>query len=159
MIDLPLVWSERLAWPAALRGRAVILNGGGDEQRLSDAQRRALAHAPGKFEIAARKRDDRRALLEPAELLPLRVPRVAREARRPVVAETKRLPEAAQVEARDADRGHRHQRELRVHTLQLKWQRRALVAAEEALDALERDRVHVPGVTRDMRHLANAAVR
>src|SRR5262249_59501866 len=96
-----------------------------DQQGLAHAQRAALADAVGEREVAAREHDDRRALLEPAELLALLVAGVAGDARRPRVAEAERGAEAVQAQGRDADRGDRDQRE-RATALELEREHRTL---------------------------------
>ena len=88
-------------------------------------------------------------MLEPAHLLAFAERRIARERLRPGVIEIAEAVEELQLDAGDQDRRDRHQRDHlapgKTHV-----QHRALVLAEQPLDALQRDRVHVPGVARDV---------
>ena len=60
-------------------------------------------------------------------------------------------------DARDQNGGDRHQRDD-VAGGEPHAQHRALVLAEQLLDALERDRIHVPGVARNVGHPLDPAV-
>jgi acyl-CoA synthetase (AMP-forming)/AMP-acid ligase II len=51
-----------------------------------------------------------------------------------------------EADARDQDRGHRHEHDRMARRLQLAMDQRPLILAEQFLDPLQRDRVHVPGV-------------
>ena len=66
--------------------------------------------------------------------------------------------EEVQPDAGDQDRRHRHQRQRMAARREAKPQHGALVATEQALDALQRNRVHIPGVARHVGHALNRRV-
>src|SRR5262245_60610935 len=107
--------------------------------------------------------ENRRAVLEPTDLLALPESRITGDPVRTAVREIERLGQAVEPHARDQDRGDGHEHEgpwiSRVPILQgLHQDDGALVLAKELLDPRERDRVHVPSVAGDVRDLANAGV-
>jgi len=85
-------------------------------------------------------------VLEPAHLLALGQRRVAGDLVGALIAQVQPHVDEAQPQAGDEDRRDRHQQHRVAGGAQARADQRALVAAEQALHARQRDRVHVPGV-------------
>ncbi len=102
--------------------------------------------------------DDGRAVLEPAHFLALAEIGVAGDDVGSAVSQVEQHIEEVQPDARDQDRRHRHQREELVRGLEPAADDRALVLAEQILDSLQRNRIHVPRVAGDIGHLLDRAV-
>jgi hypothetical protein len=84
--------------------------------------------------------------------------RVAGNDIRPVVAQVQEHVEEMQADAGHQHRGNRHQQHLVAARVEPGTDQRALVPAEQALDAPERDRVDVPGVAGEISDAGHAAV-
>ena len=129
------------------RSRSVSGSARKSEQRLAHAddaavpQRRSHSATPRR-----REHDHGRTMLEPAHLLPFM--QAARRTQWCLGRDTSNAaarPESA-AHARDQDRRHRHQRDELATRYQAAADHGALVLAEQFLDPLECDRIHVPGV-------------
>jgi hypothetical protein len=81
-----------------------------------------------------------------------------RDVHRPAVALVQVQRRGAQAQAGHQDGRHRHQGDDGAVGVQPQAQRGALVAAEQALDARQRDRVDVPGVAAEEAHVLQPAV-
>ena len=97
-------------------------------------------------------------MLEPAQLLPLAHRHIAGQLMRARVAAMQEQVERMQAQAGHQDGGHRHQGQRLAATVQPQMQGGALVAAEQALHPLQSDRVHVPGIARQVGHMLQARV-
>ena len=87
-------------------------------------------------------------MLEPAELLALVAGMVAIHAVGAAPAQAEQHIQEAQPDAGHQHRGHRHQAHPVTAGIESLRDHRTLVAAEEALDAGQRDRIDIPGVAR-----------
>src|SRR5262249_20734344 len=128
------------------------------QEWLADSQKRSLGDAVAELEARRREDQDRGAVLEPAQLLALAVPRLARNVVRPAVTQVERAGERVDANACHEDRRHGDERDALVRFREHELQHRALVLAEESLDAPERDGIHVPGVAGDVNHALQGSV-
>jgi glycosyltransferase involved in cell wall biosynthesis len=124
---------------------------------FAHAQRCTLPHRRGELAAGRREGDDRGPVLEPTDLLALAKRSVAGDDVGAAVPQMQAHVEEMQPDARHEDGRDRHERE-RHAVREPSTQHRAFVLAEQAIDAPERDRVHVPGLAFDVAHLLDAAV-
>ena len=101
---------------------------------------------------------DGRAMLEPSHLVALAIVRRARHDVRAAIREVERRRQAVQPDAGHQDGGDRHQRDEVAARHQPGLDHRAFVLAEQFFDALQGDRIHVPGIAGDVSYLRHTAV-
>ena len=114
----------------------------------------AVGDAVAQREALGGEDDDGRAVLEPAHLLALGETRAAGDDVGAAIAEVQQHVEEMQADAGDQDGGDRHQHDALAAGGQRGFDQRALVLAEQLFDALQRDRIDVPGVAGNVGHLA-----
>ena len=83
---------------------------------------------------------------------------MAGDSARAAVPETQRFIKKVELNAGDEDRPHRHERDQLGRTREPERNHDAFVLAEQATDALQRRRVDVPGVARDVLDAVDVAV-
>ena len=125
------------------------------EERLSHSNRVTGHDAVHEVETAGGERDDRRAVAEVAQLITFLKRGATDEAAMAGVLQIERWVEDIQVNAGHENGRHRHQRHGLSGPPQRRVEDRALVLAEEPLDALQRDGIDVPGVAGDVGHLVD----
>ena len=97
-------------------------------------------------------------MLEPAHFLALGQCCRAGHLVGPAPAQVQQHVEEVQPDAGDQDRSHRHQRQLVAALRHAQPDHRPFVAAEQALDPRQRDRIHVPGVAAQVGDMLDAGV-
>src|SRR5712671_1444396 len=117
-------------------------------QRLAGAYPRRFLHIIAKLEVTGREQDDSRSMLEPAELVSLVHPGVARKYTRPRGLRIEDDVKEMQADAGLENCRDRHQGQ-RFTGSQAGSNDRPLVLAEQPLNAFQRDRIDVPGVAMD----------
>ena len=105
-----------------------------------------------------RKDDDRRAVLEPTQLLAFAVARIAGDDVGAAMAQVEQHVETTQAYAGDKDGGDRDQGHRMAAGREPGAHDGAFVLAEQPLDPPERDRIDVPGIARHVDDAFDAAV-
>src|SRR5208283_936568 len=132
--------------------------GGQAHRRLAGANARPALDSWIERKSLRREDDDRRAVLKPAHKLALAQIRVAGKNFRSLVIDSERHVEELEAHAGDEHRSDRREGDCVPRRGEPAPNHRALVLAEELLDAPQGDGIDVPYVARDIGHLIDMAL-